>query len=152
MTNNDDFMMTLIKKTLLPRNMDLKDTNMYDDVIKWKHFPRFWPFVWGIHRSPVNSPHKGQWRGALIFSLISFWINGLVNNRGAGDLGRYRTPCDVTVMCKTHRNRKIPYMKRHRWTKGFEGRPCVSPISFMQTRHIDRVHGWIITCHCFTMT
>ena len=41
-----------------------------DDVIKWKHFPRYWPFVRGIHRSPVNSPHKGQWRGALMFSLI----------------------------------------------------------------------------------
>ena len=32
----------------------------HDDVIKWKHFPRYWPFVWGIHRSPVNSPNKGQ--------------------------------------------------------------------------------------------
>ena len=40
----------------------------------WRHimetFPRYWPFVRGIHRSPVNSPHKGQWRGALVFSLI----------------------------------------------------------------------------------
>ena len=35
----------------------------HDDVIKWKHFPRYWPFVRGIHRSPVNSPHKSQWRG-----------------------------------------------------------------------------------------
>ena len=34
----------------------------HDDVMKWKHFPRNWPFVRGIHRSPVNSPHKGQWR------------------------------------------------------------------------------------------
>ena len=42
----------------------------HDDVIKWKHFPRYWPFVRGIHRSPVNSPHKGQWRGSLMFSLI----------------------------------------------------------------------------------
>ena len=41
----------------------------YDDVIKWKHFPCYWPFVRGIHRSPGNSPHRGQWRGALIFSL-----------------------------------------------------------------------------------
>ena len=41
----------------------------HDDVIKWKRFPRYWPFVRGIHRSPVNSPHKGQWRRALIFSL-----------------------------------------------------------------------------------
>ena len=39
----------------------------HDDVIKWIHFPRYWPFVRRIHRSPVNSPHKGQWRGALIF-------------------------------------------------------------------------------------
>ena len=43
---------------------------IHDDVIKWKHFPRYWPFVRGIHGSPVNSPHKGQWRGALMFSLI----------------------------------------------------------------------------------
>ena len=35
-----------------------------------EHFPRYWPFVRGIHRSPVNSPHKGQRRGALMFSLI----------------------------------------------------------------------------------
>ena len=41
----------------------------HDDVIKWKHFPRYWPIVWGIHRSPVNSPHKCQWRGASMFSL-----------------------------------------------------------------------------------
>ena len=42
----------------------------HDDVIKWKHFPRYWPFVRGIHRSPVNSRHKEKWRGALMFSLI----------------------------------------------------------------------------------
>ena len=34
-------------------------TEQHDDVIKWKHFPRYWPFVRRIHRSPVNSPHKG---------------------------------------------------------------------------------------------
>ena len=38
----------------------------HDDVIKWKHFPRYWPFGRRSHRSPVNSPHKGQWRGALM--------------------------------------------------------------------------------------
>ena len=53
----------------------------HDDVIKWKLFPRYWPFVWEIHRSPVNSPHKGQWRGALMFTLICARINGWVNNR-----------------------------------------------------------------------
>ena len=70
----------------------------HDHVIKWKHFPRNWPFVRGIHRSPVNSPHKGQWRGALMFSLICVWINDQVNNREAGDLRRYRGHYDVIVM------------------------------------------------------
>ena len=70
----------------------------HGDVTKWKHFPRYWPFVRGIHRSPVNSPHKGQWRGALMFSLICVWINGWVNNREAGDWRRYRAHCDVIVM------------------------------------------------------
>ena len=60
----------------------------HDDVIKWKHFPRCWPFVRGIHRSPVNSPHKGQWRGALMFSLICTWLNGWINIGEAGDLRR----------------------------------------------------------------
>ena len=63
----------------------------HDDVIKWKHFPRYGPFVRGIHRSPVNPPHKGQWRGALMFSSICAWINGWGNNHEAGDLRRYRT-------------------------------------------------------------
>ena len=56
---------------------------IHDDVIKWRRFPRRWPFVRGIHRSPVNSPHKGQWRGALMFSLICTWTNSWVNNRDA---------------------------------------------------------------------
>ena len=68
------------------------------NVIKWKHFPRYWPFMRGIHRSPVNSQHKGQWRGALMFSLNCVWINGWVNNREAGDLRRSRAPYDVIVM------------------------------------------------------
>ena len=54
--------------------------------------------VRGIHRSPVNSPHKGQWRRALLFSLICFWINGWVNNGEAGDLRRHRAHYDVTLM------------------------------------------------------
>ena len=71
---------------------------IHDDVIKWKHFPRYWPFVRGIHRYPVNSKHKGQWRGALMFSLISACVNTWVNNREAGDLRRHRGHYDVIVM------------------------------------------------------
>ena len=70
----------------------------HDDVIKWKHFARHWPFVRGIHRSLVKSPQKGQWRGAEIFSLICAWTNGWVNNRDAGILRRHRAHYDVIVM------------------------------------------------------
>ena len=91
----------------------------HDDVINWKHFPRYWPFVRGIHRSPVNSPYKGQWHGILMFSLIYAWIK----NREAGDLRRHRAHCDVIVMLSTHPWNHwyapgayvINYMNKHRY-------------------------------------
>ena len=76
----------------------------HDDIIKWKHFPRHWPFVREIHRSPVNFPHKGQWRGGLMFSLVYAWINDWVNNREAGDLRRQHGHYDVIVMFLPNHN------------------------------------------------
>ena len=73
---------------------------MHNDVIEWKYFPRYWPFVRGIQRWPVNSPHKGQWLRALMFSLICTWINGWVNNPEAGDLRRHQAHYDVIVMVR----------------------------------------------------
>ena len=81
-----------------------------------------------IHRSPVNSPHIGQWRGALTFSLVCDWINGWVNTREAGYLTRHRTHYDVIVMqnnglqgfmveeVATTKKRKIMVMTK-RWFK-----------------------------------
>ena len=70
---------------------------MRNDAIKWKHFPRYWSFVQGIHRSPVNSAHKGQCCGVLMFSLICL-NKRLKNNREAGDLRRHCAHYDVIVM------------------------------------------------------
>ena len=98
-TSNAIFVVMFADDTNTPiSGTDVYTTELHDDVIKWKQFPRYWPFVPGIHRSPVNSPHKGRWRGALMFSLICVWINGWVNNREAGDLRRYRAHYDVIVM------------------------------------------------------
>ena len=72
--------------------------NLVPTMKPQKDTPCYWLFVRGIHRSPVNSTHKGQWRGALMFSLICVWINDRVNNGEAGDLRRYRIHYDVTVM------------------------------------------------------
>ena len=68
----------------------------------WRHqiqtFSALLAICAGIHRSPVNSPHKGQWSGALMFSLICAWINRWVNNGATGDLRHYRASYGVIVM------------------------------------------------------
>ena len=56
------------------------------------------PLCGEIHWSPVNSPHKGQWRGALMFSLICVETNGWANHRDTGDLRCHRAHYDVTSM------------------------------------------------------
>ena len=102
----------------------------HDDVIKWKHFPRYWPCV------RVNSPHKGQWREALQFSLICAWIKGWVNNREAGNLRRHRTHYDVTVMLTSE-----PYL-------GFCSHSCNTPYQqgpFNQ-HGLTTLLAWISNC------
>ena len=59
----------------------LATPNPHDKVIKWKHFPCYWAFVRGIHRSPVDFAHKGQWHRALIFFLIGASTNSWVTNK-----------------------------------------------------------------------
>ena len=71
---------------------------MHDDVIKWKHFPHYWPFVSWIHRSPVDSPHKGQWCGYMMGFFICASTNNWGDNRDAGDLRRNGVDYDVIVM------------------------------------------------------
>ena len=53
-----------------------------------------------VGNSPASGefPIQGQWRGALMFSLICVWINNWVNNRVAGDLRRHGAHCDVIVI------------------------------------------------------
>ena len=86
--------------------------SMHDDVIKWKHSQCHWPFVRGIHRSLVNSPHTGQWRGAFMFSLICAWTEGWLNHRITGDLRRHRANYDVIVM---HACAHFCYKMLHCW-------------------------------------
>ena len=57
--------------------------------------------------SPVNSPRKGQWRGALMFSFICVWIKGWVNNREAGDFRRYRSHYDSDLWIHSFPNSAV---------------------------------------------
>ena len=99
-------LLTFIPWTFSKSHLKSNDVNRlwHDDVIKWKHFPPYWPFKRGIHQSPVNSPHRCQWRGALMFSFICALTGGCANNRDAGDLRLNRAHYDVTVMIqRNHR-------------------------------------------------
>ena len=83
---------------------------IHDDVSQWEHFQCYWPFVRGIQQSAVDFPQKGQWRRALMFSLICAWTNSWANNRDAGDLRWHRSHYDVTVMfSNTWRNKSIAW-------------------------------------------
>ena len=92
--------------TLLPR----KFLNFHDDVIKWKQFPRHWPFVRAIRRlavdlHPYPSPpppppplqRPATWRFDVIFDLR---LNQRLSKhpRDAGDMRRHRVHRDVTLM------------------------------------------------------
>ena len=91
------FLPFAVNNQLLTINPNVKQSCFcHHDVIEWKHFPRY--FVRGIHQSPVDSTHKGQWRWALMFSLICARTNGWATNRHAGALRCHRAHCDVTVM------------------------------------------------------
>ena len=81
----------------------------------WRHqmetFSALLALCAGNSPVPVNSPHKGQGRGALMFSLIYASMNGWVNNREVGDLRRYRGHYDVNVMTLYYR------VFHHLWLK-----------------------------------
>ena len=105
-----------------------KSTRHWNTLITWwRHQMETFSALLAIcaGNSPVNSPHKGQWRWALMFSLICVWINNWVNNRETGDLRRYRATYDVIVMIEdkewttqhskwwlNKRNRKIDWLNK----------------------------------------
>ena len=75
-----------------------RKTDHYD-AIKWRYFPCYWPFVRGIHRSPVTSPRTNNSDAELwCFHWSAPWINAWVNNREAGDLRRHRSHYDIIAM------------------------------------------------------
>ena len=89
----------------------------YERKTWWRHqmetFSALLDLCAGNSPVPVNSPHKGQRRGTLMFSLICARINDRVNNREAGDLRRHRGHYDVIVMNTlfrvwTHKRQSLP--------------------------------------------
>ena len=66
-------------------------------LIKWRHFPHYWPF-WGEstgHRwIPLTKTSDAE---LWCFNFICAWTNGWGNNLDAGDLKRYHTHYECKV-------------------------------------------------------
>ena len=71
----------------------------HDDVIEWKHFPRYWPFVGGIHRSPGTGEFPAQmasyaenvsiwWRHHITGAIIRLSQCQWSNDEDYGSIGR----------------------------------------------------------------
>ena len=96
----------------------------------WRHemetFSALLALCAGNSPVPVNSPHKGQWRGAFVFSLICTWINDWVNNHEAGDLRRHHGHYDANVMARVKVNTTAflqPYLLSARWATELQWQP-----------------------------
>ena len=141
-------------EVILNQNKLLQRVNglpIQDSVMKWKHSPRYWPFVRGIHQSPVNSQHKYQWRRALMFSLICVWTNVWVNN---GHVIWAAIALIMTSLCWWFETQSCP-LWRHRndlsEIREWIHIPLVGGVSFGIGKHAEltRVWAWInIHNHC----
>ena len=100
-TNQDEVMNTTFDPNMIPALL------WFYDGIKWKHFPRYLPFVWGIQRSPVNPITKAMTRRFDVF-LICAWTNSRGNTGDTGDLRRLRAHYDVMVMSLALRLSHLP--------------------------------------------
>ena len=96
----------------------------------------------GNHPSSVNSPQRGLWRGALMFTLIYAWTNGWISNRNAGDLRSHRTRYDVTVMCQLplYHSSRTSYRHRHIFAEYFY---CSCSVFSLPVKlHVDETLQW----------
>ena len=125
MTSYGDFLVSMVE--------------VHDDVIKWKHLPCYWPSERGIDRSPVNSSHKGQWRGALMFSLICAWLNGWVKQSWGW---WFETPsCPLWPHCKIYPTTcSVPLLTYYQFGRSFNQ-------IYVKIRSFSLMKLWFQTIH-----
>ena len=89
-----------------------------DNVMIWKCFLHYWPFVTGNHRSPMDFPHNGPGTGAALLAFcegkpsvtdrfpsrrvrnagVDICLNNRLNIQSNCVTGNLRRPCDVDVI------------------------------------------------------
>ena len=118
------------------------------DVIKWKHFPRYWPFVRGIQPVTGEFPLKGQWQGALVFSMICALNKRLSKQSWGWWFPLFRTGSD----CVANAQRR----EYKRWVCAYGTIKCTlrvlvsEKIQHRDTHFLLSVkHGHEIVCHVY---
>ena len=99
-------------------------SSVHEDIIRWKYFPGYRPFVRRIHRSPVNAPHKGQWRRTLIFSLICAWTDGWVTVETLV-IWDAIVLIMTSLQCRQGRHYIYKYILFRDWVRHVEGVPAL---------------------------
>ena len=121
----------------------------HDDVIKWKHFPRYRPFVRGIHRSPVISPHKGQWRGALMF-FFDLFLTKQLSKQSWG--WWFETPsCRLWRHCNDRQNGIVPHHNKSKLVNRVHIRWMATMLHSAAGILIPRLSDFIMTS-CFPLS
>ena len=97
---------------------------------------------------PVDSLHKGQWRGALMFSLICAWTNGWANNRDAGDLRLHRAHYDVTVIIIKPILLDLLKQAWHQFQiyRSFFTKRPIWRANYLTNVHKMLTQGWLLAC------
>ena len=115
--------------------LDYQSRSQVNGITRWRHqIMRYLPFMRGIPRWPVDSHHKGQWRGALMFSLICAWTNGWASNQDAGELRRNCAYYDVTVILLYFipaANPATPVQQGHSWMFW-----CIQILQLWKVKHL----------------
>ena len=73
-------------------------SRLHDNFMRWRWFPRYWPFVRGIHQCLVDIPPKTSVTWALMFPLVLSLTDGWKNSQVVGDLIRHESHCDGILM------------------------------------------------------
>ena len=118
----------------------------HDEVIKWKHFPRYWPFVRGNHRPPVNDVTEMR---ASVGTKATLWSCSLCMNtvKGSNLLGQ---DCDHLLRCAYRLQISwlhLDLLERLYDINQFNPR-CVKQIFFRLVQNVT-TPGWTCLCRWF---
>ena len=115
--------------------------NTHDDVIKWKPFPHYWPFMLLAHREiPAQRPVTRIFK----FSLICPWTNGWVNNRNTGDL-RHHYANTVILLWVLHVSIYLLWWRHH--SHVLDIGVCFSHQRYGSHKHHDKRQGYGLNSH-----